>query len=77
MSELDDLRSTLNRDDDDESEFALPVDFGEEAPQSSGDGRLLGMTAGERALLSGLVFLVVMVIGLALLVITERVVLPF
>lgn len=76
MSELDDLRSTLNRDDDDEPAYALPIDFGDEAAPPSGDGRFLGLTAGERALVSALLFLVVLVIGLALLVLTERLVLP-
>lgn len=43
------------------------------ASASSGGGKFLGMTAGERALLSVLIFFSVLIVGIAILLITGRI----
>lgn len=70
---LDELRSSLDDDlgFDDDLDESEGVDFGEDedlAPQ-----RFLGMTAGERAFLSVMLFLNVLVLGVAVLVATGRI----
>ncbi len=58
---------------DDSDDFPIDIDFGEgDDERAAGDGRWLGMTAGERALLSLFLFMNVTVLGLALLVVTGR-----
>lgn len=75
---LGDLRkaaeaSEIEEFDDSDDEFPVDIDFGEdEDDRPVGDGRWLGMTAGERALLSLFLFMNVTVLGLALLVVTGR-----
>jgi hypothetical protein len=68
---LDDLRrSTETANEEPElldSNFSLPADIGPER-------RILGMTAVERMFLAAFLFLNVLVIGLALLLATGRVV---
>lgn len=76
---LDDLRSNLDDDfnDNDEQEIPdLPIDFDEiEAQQqaSKPERKFLGMTAGERAFLSIMVFCIVLVFGIAVLAVTGRI----
>lgn len=77
---LDDLRSGLDDSfEDDESEVNSPFNFDEliseqEEASTAKDGKFLGMTAGERAFLSVMVFLVVLVFGIAILAVTGRIV---
>jgi len=71
---LDDLRKDALEHDFDEFE---EEDDGPVALESvdSGDDRFLGMTAVERMFLSIFLFMNVLVLGLALLVATQRIVL--
>lgn len=82
--EFDDLRSLTNEkkgnnqqqmsfDDFDDDDDAFEI--GREIESNNlGDGRVLGMTAGERAFLSVIVFLNVVVLGVGLLLATGRLV---
>jgi hypothetical protein len=80
MTDYDDLRSSFADDDDnDAGRIAVNTDdfFSDEAPRiESGDQRFLGMSAGERALISVMIFFVVLILGIAVLVVTDRIVLP-
>lgn len=69
---LDDLRSSLDddlgfEDELDEEADALADDDSDE------QSRFLGMTAGERAFLSVMMFLNVLILGVAVLVATGRI----
>lgn len=69
---LDDLRKdALQNDFEEEDEDDGPAVL---ETVSSGDGRFLGMTAVERMFLSIFLFMNVLVLGLALLVATQRIV---
>lgn len=72
---LDDLRSDF--DDSDEQELPdIPIDFDEiEAQQQAAkpERKFLGMTAGERAFLSVMIFSIVLVFGIAILAVTGRI----
>lgn len=74
----DDLRSTLLEEGDDENVLAtgdLPASVVIDKPaQQATNGKFLGMTAGERAFLSVMLFLCVSVLGLGLLIATGRIV---
>ncbi|MCU0512426.1 MAG: hypothetical protein MUE40_07630 [Anaerolineae bacterium] len=81
-SEDEDIRSGLLGEDDDEflpgDDGDFPVELGREIEPAEeatppGDGRFLGMTAGERAFLSVILFFNVLILGAALLVATGRV----
>lgn len=75
MSDLDDFRKQL--DDDDDELIPVPLGIEIESPRKRKKSRrgFLGLTAGERAILSVLLFLVVAILGFGLLILTERVVL--
>jgi len=69
---LDDLRSSL--DDDLGFEDELDEEADALADDDSGEqSRFLGMTAGERAFLSVMMFLNVLILGVAVLVATGRI----
>ena len=75
---LDDLRSDFEDFGDSEEEQLpdLPIDFDEiEAQQQAAkpEKKFLGMTAGERAFLSAMVFFIVLVFGVAILAVTGRI----
>jgi hypothetical protein len=85
MSNRSDDDFDIRFDDDanfDESDFeeqagkgSLPAGIViEDEPQAQGDGKFLGMTAGERAFLSVMLFLNVLVLGAGLLIATGRIV---
>lgn len=73
---IDDLRNAINAERDEPDEFGLPLQFGSEIDGSARNQnrRFLGMTAGERAAVSVMIFMAVLVIGAALLVVTGRIV---
>jgi hypothetical protein len=73
MSNIDDLRGSL--DDDDEAMPASTIIGEDDDPVAVSDGRFLGMTAGERAMLSVLLFLASLLLGAGVLIVTGRVVL--
>lgn len=70
MSDLNDLRSAVNEDD-------FETDFGvrEVRHTEVSEGRIFGLTAGERMILSVILFLAVTVFGIAILFATHTVVL--
>jgi|GEM_PF-1425316 len=76
---LDDLRNNLDDDFGNEEEQPdIPIDFDEieaqqQAEQQGPPPKFLGMTAGERAFLSVMFFLIVCVFGAAILAITGRI----
>ena len=76
---LDDLRSTLDdeySDSNDQPEVDLPINFDEieaRQQQAKPPKKFLGMTAGERAFLSIIVFCIVLVFGIAILAVTGRI----
>ena len=76
MSNMDDLRSIV--DDDDKQEFSfddLGMEIAADGERAEAkDPKFLGLTAGERAFLSVVLFLNVLVIGVGLLVVTGRIV---
>lgn len=67
-SPYDDIRDHLTDPEDE------PVDL-YEVPEPPRQRRFLGMTAGERAFLSVVVFLNVLILGAAILIATGRIVL--
>jgi hypothetical protein len=79
--EDEDFRSFLDEDEDggytvgDDDEF--PVELGQEIHEvdetPQGDGKVFGMSAGERAFLSVVFFFNVLIMGAALLIVTGRV----
>lgn len=77
---MQDLRSTLDDDFDSGEELAdIPIDFDEiEAQQATANQapppKFLGMTAGERAFLSMMVFFIALIFGAAILAVTGRIV---
>lgn len=82
MTNYDDLRSSFaDADDDDasprQSRIAVDVDdiFDERSQRPlARNTRFLGMTAGERAFISVMIFFVVLIIGMTVLVLTGRLV---
>lgn len=70
MSDIDDLRAGVNEDE-------FETDFGvqEVGANEVTEGRIFGLTAGERMILSIILFLSVSVLGAALLFATGTVVL--
>jgi hypothetical protein len=77
MTDFNDLRNSVDFDDDDSPSGDIPVDLdallaGNE-PEKRSDGRFLGMTAGQRAFLSMVLFLNVLILGAGLLIVTGRV----
>ena len=71
----DDLRQTVDDEFDFEDDLEADEDFPVAFEASEGNApqnRLLGMTPGERAFLSIMLFLNVLVLGAALLVVTGR-----
>ena len=75
---LDDLRNNFDDDygDEQEQDIDLPIDFDEiEAQQQAAkpERKIFGMTAGERAFLSVMVFSIVLVFGVAILAVTGRI----
>ena len=59
---------------DDSTEFEQPVDtIFESEPYDAGAGRFLGMTAGQRLVISILLLATVIVLGLTCLMVTEKV----
>jgi hypothetical protein len=76
---LDDIRNTIDDDLSEEEQLAdIPIDFDEiEAQQAQAKAKpvrgFLGMTAGERAFLSIIVFSIVLIFGAAILAVTGRI----
>ena len=76
---LDDFRSNLDDTFEDEEQLAdVPIDFDEiEAQQARAKAKpargFLGMTAGERAFLSVIIFSIVLIFGAAILAATGRI----
>ncbi len=69
MSNIDDLRNSVSQDDF-ETDFGVrEVNRGEVS-----EGRIFGLAAGERMILSIILFLVVTVLGIALLFVTGTIV---
>ncbi len=68
-SNMDDLRSSVATED-------FETDFGIQEEQTADTGRIFGLTAGERMILSIILFLAVTVLGVALLFITKTIALP-
>ncbi len=75
MSNIDDLRGSINDDDDDMMPASTIIDGDDDDRAPRGDGRFLGMAAGERAFLSVLLFLASLLLGAGVLIVTGRVVL--
>jgi hypothetical protein len=70
VSNVDDLRSSVLTDD-------FETDFGVKEVRANevSEGRIFGLTAGERMILSIILFLAVTVLGIALLFATGTIVL--
>lgn len=68
---IDDVRSSLLEDE-------FEADFGvrEVASREVNEGRIFGLTAGERMILSVILFLAVSVVSVALLFLTRTVAIP-
>jgi len=76
---VDDLRGLLDDDDNDgdftfEEAFNIAQDADSTSQVPQGDGRILGLGAGERAFLSFILFLIVVIFGVLLLIATDRLV---
>lgn len=69
--DVDDLRNSVLRD-----EFETDFDVVEVDRRKAGEGRIFGLTAGERMILSVVLFLAVSVISVALLLLTNTIQLP-
>ncbi|QPC81586.1 hypothetical protein G4Y79_18095 [Phototrophicus methaneseepsis] len=74
---LDDFRRDLDSDDDEFDFLAEGLDIEEEQPIIIRRRRFMGMTAAQRAFLSVILFLNVLVLGLGLLVVTQRIDMTF
>lgn len=73
MSDQSSLRDLLS-DDDERSQAQIRAQERIQAQnRSRNDGRIFGLSAGQRAFLSVLIFLNVLIIGMALMVITGRI----
>lgn len=72
---MDDLRTVLNVDDDGHGDD-LPPNLRSQIDDTSRSQprKFLGMSAGERAFLSVILFFIVLVMGAALLIATGRIV---
>ena len=71
---LDDFRRDLNDDEPEEFDFnAVGIDLTEEQVVIRRRRRFLGMTAAQRAFLSIMLFFNVLIIGLGLLIVTNRI----
>ena len=68
-SEMDDLRDMVNED-----EFETEFDVKEVGTHEVSEGRIFGLTAGERMILSVIMFMAVSVLGVAILFATGTVV---
>ena len=73
---MDDFRNDFE-DSEEEEQSEFPIDFDAyEAQQSRADAKrerkFLGMTAGQRAFLSVMLFLIVLIFGAAILAVTGR-----
>lgn len=83
MNQDEDFRNFLDEDQiddddgyalDDDGEFPVGQEIHEvDEPQPRGDGKIFGMSAGERAFLSVVLFFNVLIMGAALLIVTGRV----
>ncbi|HRE49043.1 MAG TPA: hypothetical protein PLD47_15045 [Aggregatilineales bacterium] len=71
MTNLDDLRNEVLTD-----EFETQFDVRERRVTEVSDGRIFGMTAGERMILSVILFLAVSVMSVAVLFMTNTIRLP-
>lgn len=69
--DVDDLRNSVLRD-----EFETDFDVVEVDRRKAGEGRIFGLTAGERMILSVVLFLAVSVLSVALLLLTNTIQLP-
>jgi hypothetical protein len=73
-SSYDNLRDLID-DEDSSNQTAMPEQVQQRlARRSRSDGRIFGLSAGQRAFLAGLLFVTVVVIGMALLAATGRMV---
>ncbi len=70
MSNIDDLRQSVSED-----EYETKFGVKEVKAEEVNEGRIFGLTAGERMILSIILFLAVTVLGVALLFATGTVVL--
>lgn len=75
---LDDFRSDLDEVFEEEELADIPIDFDEIEAQQAQEKAMpvrgfLGMTAGERAFLSIIVFSIVLIFGAAILAVTGRI----
>jgi hypothetical protein len=70
MSDLDDLRSLL----DDEPDVFSGSGFEQDIVTNVSEGKIFGLTAGERMILSVIVFMAVTGVSIALLLATNTVV---
>lgn len=73
MTSFDDLRNSIGNDDDDQMPAARILSSA--PPPRASEGRVLGMNAGERAVLSVLLFVASLVLGAGILIVTGRIVL--
>ena len=71
MSDLNDLRSSIN-----DAEFESDFGVREIGANEVTEGRIFGLGAGERMILSVILFMAVTVLGAALLFATGTIVLP-
>ncbi len=71
MSDINDLRTSIN-----DSEFESDFGVREVAANEVNEGRIFGLGAGERMILSVILFMAVTVLGIALLFVTGTIVLP-
>jgi hypothetical protein len=69
--DVDDLRNSVVRDD-----FETDFDVEVVDRRKAGEGRIFGLAAGERMILSVVLFLAVSVISVALLLLTNTIQLP-
>lgn len=80
MSDMDRLRDEFSDEDLQDDEIPVPLgielddDYDDDTPRRTNPSGCFGLTAGERAFLSVMLFLVVVVLGLSMLVFTERIV---
>ena len=74
---LDDFRDEFDDFEEEEQELNIPIDFDEieaqQRAQQPPKRGLFGMTAGERAFLSMMIFVIVLVFGAAILAVTGRI----
>lgn len=71
MTNVDDLRDSVSED-----EFASDFGIREVSSREVSEGKIFGLTAGERMILSMILFLAVSVVSVALLFITRTIAIP-